>query len=215
VTAPLVEPPETGDLYWASKRSLEVIQKKDFRKEGRHEFTPFFGVIPNDDFLFYIPTGLRYSYHMSEDLAAELAGAWTWNVETSLKDKLSEKRYQMHVYLPQWIEWYAGLNGIWSPIHGKISFFEGTIVPFDVGLAFGVDLIWTHVRTVSEDAGRADVGGDAGLCVRLYVTDWAAVRLDYRQFFYPALPADQDGKGGVAYPGEFTLGFSVFTSAAE
>ena len=53
---------KTHDLYWADKRKIDAIQKRNFLKESRHEFTLHTGIVPNDEFYTYIAMGGRYTY---------------------------------------------------------------------------------------------------------------------------------------------------------
>ena len=207
------------DLYWAEKREVRNIHKRLFLKESRHEFSLYFGVVPNDDFFTYLPLGLKYDYYFSEDFAIEVAGSYFFKFNRDLKDFLETEILtggQIDVQLPQYLVWQAGAGVLWTPFHGKVGIFDTKLGHFDFGFFLGIMALGTEVEKegVSETEGRVDVGGNVGATVRFYVHDYIALRLDYRHYFYNARDAD-DNSRGLSYPMELTFGVSFFTAAPE
>lgn len=203
---------EALDLYWAKKRELKTIQKRLYLKDSRWEFTLFSGVIPNDEFFSYFPIGGRINHYLQEDISVELWGAYDVSLDSELKDFLEENTlYQILVEIPQTLVWMAGADVLWSPIHGKIGMFTSKLAHFDFHLAFGAGVIGTEIvnEATKEVSSKIDVSGNLGVGFRLFFNDTVALRLDYRQYFYPA------ETGGVAYPAELTLGVSFFTAAPK
>ena len=200
------------DMYWAKNRELRTIQKKLYLKDKRHEFTLFGGVIPNDDFFSYVPMGARWNYYFTEDLGAEVWGEYVLANETDLKNFLQENTlYAILVEIPQTLEWMAGASLLWSPFHGKFALFTTKLVHFDFHVAFGAGVIGTNIidEATKETDTKVDPSGSVGLGIRMFIDDMFAVRLDYRQYFYPA------DTGGIAHPAEMTLGVSMWTSAPK
>ncbi len=207
------------DKYWGQKRAVKVIQKRLFQKDGRHELGVFFGTIPNDEFMMYYPTGLRYNYYFSEDLGMEIFGEYLIGQQSDLSDFLADPEVfnvQIQTHLPQKLMWTAGLEGLWSPVHGKVGMFTSKLFHFDLHLALGVGAIGTEVRTrdigkleegESSRKHKVDVAANVGAGVRMFFLDWLAVRLEYRHFFYAA---DDEGGGGLSYPAEISLGAAFF-----
>ncbi|MBM4370505.1 MAG: outer membrane beta-barrel domain-containing protein [Deltaproteobacteria bacterium] len=196
------------DKYWGEQRKVKVIQKRLFQKQGRFSLTPYFGVIPNDEFFNYVPLGLRAAYYFSEDLAVELFGSYIFNTKSDLEEFLN-KEFFIKTTTPQVLQWNAGLEGLWSPIHGKVGLFSKKLWHFDLHLAFGAGAIGTIVRTRKEggaEKARVDVGGNIGLGAQMYVVSWGAVRVEYRHFFYAATKE----VGGVSFPAEITFGFNFY-----
>ena len=202
---------ERLEKYWGTEmREIEVLQKRLHRKEGRHEFSLYFGVIPNDEFYSYYPIGARYDYFFAEDFGLELWGSYLIRVESGLETFLEANfNKSLLVDVPQSLQWLAGANFIWSPIHGKIGIFAEKLAHFDAHLAFGVGAIGTTVRQLGEEQGKVDIAGNLGIGLRFFMTDDIALRFDYRQFFYPA-----EG-GGLTHPAELTLAVSFWTAAPE
>ena len=198
-------------LYWGSEiRDVESLEKRLFRKDSRFEFGLYSGVIPNDDFYSYYPIGLRAGYFFTEDIGAELWGSYLISVASDLKSFLEDNfNSSLLVDVPQSLQWLAGANVLWSPIHGKLGIFTEKLAHFDVYLAFGVGAIGSEVRQLNSVKSKVDIGGNVGLGMRFFIDDLIALRFDYRQFFYPA------EAGGLTHPAELTLGISLFTSAPE
>ncbi len=151
---------EALDLYWAKKRKVVSIHERRFLKQSRHEFTLFGGVIPNDEFFTYIPLGGRYNYYFNEDIGAEVWGSYILKRNSDLKDFLEGDQFNNSfvVSIPQNLLWMAGLDVIWSPIHGKFAIFKTKLTHFDIHLAFGVGAIGTKVRELDADKKRGRRG---------------------------------------------------------
>ncbi len=213
LAGPRAEAQEHGDLdryldkYWAEKRDVRVIQKRLYQKDGRHEFTPFFGFIPNDEFYMYYPVGGRYTYYISEDIGIEAFGSYIFHTHSDLADFL-DQQHRLETNLPQRLQWTAGIEGVWSPIHGKLGMFTSKLAHFDWTLMVGVGAMGTVVQTAEEGGktkGKVDVAGNVGTGLRFFILDWLAFRFEYRNYFFAA-----DG-GGLSHPVELTLGVSFFT----
>lgn len=195
------------DKYWAEKRDVRVIQKRLYQKAGRHEFTPFFGFVPNDEFFMYYPVGGRYTYYFSEDIGVELFGSYMFDVKSDLGSFI-DSNWGLETNLPQTLKWTAGLEGVWSPIHGKFGIFTRKLAHFDWSLMVGVGAMGTEVATAEEGGqtkAKTDVAANVGTGLRFFLLDWLALRFEYRNYFFAA-----EG-GGLSHPVELTLGVSFFT----
>jgi len=197
--------------YWGTEmREIETLQKRLFRKDSRHEFSLYFGVIPNDEFFSYYPIGGRWNYFFAEDFGIEVWGSYLIRVKSELEEFLeSNFNESLLVDIPQSLQWLAGANFLWSPVHGKLGMFADKLAHFDAHLAFGVGAVGTTVRELGDEKGKVDIAGNIGIGLRFYITRDIALRFDYRQFFYPA-----EG-GGLSHPAELTLAISFWTSAPE
>lgn len=197
--------------YWGTElREVETLQKRIYRKEDRHEFSLYFGVIPNDEFFTYYPIGARWDFFFAEDFGVEVWGSYLIRVESELRDFLEQNfNESLLVDIPQSLQWLAGANFLWSPVHGKIGMFTDKLAHFDMHLAFGVGAIGTTVRQLGEEEAKVDIAGNIGVGMRFFLSQDISLRFDYRQFFYPA-----EG-GGLSHPAELTLAISFWTAAPE
>lgn len=198
-------------MYWGTEmREVDALQKRLYRKDQRWEFELYSGVIPNDEFFSYYPLGGRIDYFFAEDFGGELWGSYLIRVSSELEDFLEDNfNESLIVDIPQSLQWLAGLNFLWSPVHGKLGIFTDTLGHFDMHLAFGVGAIGTTVRQLNQEDSKVDIAGNVGLGMRFFLNDTIALRFDYRQFFYAA-----EG-GGLSHPAELTLGISFMTAAPE
>jgi len=197
--------------HWGTEmREVQTLQKRLYRKEDRFEFEVFSGVIPNDEFYSYYPLGLRAGMFFTEDLGAEIWGSYLIRVNSGLQDFLEASfRDSLRVSVTQSLQWLAGANVLWSPLHGKLGFFTDKLAHFDMYLAFGAGVIGTTLRDLNLESSTVDISGNVGIGMRFFLSDSIALRFDYRQFFYAA------EAGGLAHPAELTLGVSFFTAAPE
>lgn len=203
------------DKYWGEKRDVRVIQKRLFLKDGRHEFSLFSGVIPNDEFYTFVPIGGRYTYFVAEDFGLELFGSYNISIKSKVSEELWDS-YSVEVFRRQEVDWTAGACFNWSPIHGKLGIFNKKLFHFDWQFALGLGALGSTVRT--NDSGMVDVeGGESktksridgaanlGTGLKLFFTDWFAVRLDYRSFLFKKF------QGGVYHLAELSLGVAFYT----
>lgn len=199
------------DLYWSKNREIRVIQKRRHLKESRWEGALFTGVIPNDDFWIYYPLGVSGTYFLNETVGIEVNAAYLYATESELRDFLQTQDLGLTVLLTQSLKWHAGVNGIWSPFHGKVGVFASKLFHFDFSLIFGVGVIGTEVTPPGDKVERSeeDIGGNLGAGFRVWLDKDVAVKLEYRHYFYPA-----EG-GGVSFPVEFVLAGSYFFGGVE
>ncbi len=210
--------PPGSRLDWAKKRDIKVVQKRAVVKDGRHGMSLLVGAVPNDDFWTYLSAGLGYNYYLSEDLALNVHGIYTYNQATSLGTKLEGQRpegFELTVRLPQTLTSYASAGVDWNLLHGKIGFFGTMLGEFDVALCFGVGAVLTRVTTQEHPQGeqRIDAAGKAGASAQFYLSEHFALRADYHQLFYPKFN-DKNGKAdaGLAHPLSVVIGLTYFTS---
>ena len=206
--------PPGGRMAWAERRKIRVIQKREMLKDARHAFGVTTGIIPNDDFFAYLAVGLTYSHYFSEDFAVDFIGAYAIDQKTSLEDSLTKARPfgpGLIVRLPQTLESYAAVALSWNLLHGKLTFFQTGLTEFDFGLVFGIGANSTKIqgKGAQQKARRIDANGNVGATGLFYISNNWALRLDYRQFFFP-----KEG-GGVSFPIATMVGVSYFTAAPE
>ena len=199
---------EQFDLYWGKQREIRVIQKRTNLKEASWELGFGAGVIPNDDFWLYFPLQLSAGYYFAEDVGVELGGAYIIKSKSDLNDFLLNEA-KVDVTLPQHLVWRAGINGLWSPFHGKVGLFATKLFHFDFSVIAGIGAVGTTITDGREEKGKVDVSGNLGAGFRTWFNDDMALRIEYRHYIYPA-----EG-GGVSFPAEFMLAFSYFTGGYE
>ncbi len=196
-----------GDLakFWGSRRKVKVVQKRLFEKDGRLEFTPFGGVVPNDDFIVYVPVGARLGYHFSEAFTVEGSFSYAIEQETDLREFLEAEKILKRADIQEKIKMYYNVNLLWSPFYGKISVLGKKLSHFETYVGMGVGLFHTEEIPADNPNGNAanKLGANTVFGFRWFITDTFNVRTDYRQYFFEKF------KGGVSIPVELTLGVGV------
>jgi len=193
------------DKYWKPqdrKPSINLL----YDKEDRHEFTLFFGVLPNDSFFSYVPVGARWNYFFTDMLGVEVGGSYWISLDGDLKSFLeSENLYAILTEKPQQLQWNASAAFVFNPFHGKVAVFTDKLFHFDFQVSLGVGAIGTTIEeSPNVTASKVDFAGHLGLGLRFYVNELIAIRADYKQFLF-------GGTSGVVAPAEFTVGVSFWT----
>jgi outer membrane beta-barrel protein len=179
------------------KDRVDVFQYKTVTKKRRHEFMPTFSLTLNDPFLQTIAVGGSYTYHISEGIAFEVMGAWTYASNTSLvEDFRSGNRA-----LPN--DWPAGLNPyennkgqkrinpatsrsqfyvngclLWAPLQGKFAFGGSFVVDMELFLSAGVG----YLRTNQDPYNMLST--IFGFGFRFFLAKWVSLRIDLRDHIF-------------------------------
>ncbi|MFN3199870.1 MAG: outer membrane beta-barrel domain-containing protein [Bradymonadia bacterium] len=201
---------EDAKLFWAERRKVNIVQRRLFEKDGKLELTPYFGVVPNDDFIVYYPMGLRAGYHFSEAFAVEASFAYASESNSDLADFLENEIGLNRAQLRQIVKMYYNVNLLWSPIYGKISFLGQKLTHFDlyVGIGAGNTHLDEFTELNPEPNNKTDnFGGNYIVGFRWYLTDLINVRTDFRHYFFPKVG------GGISKLTEITGGVGILFDA--
>jgi outer membrane beta-barrel protein len=192
-------------LYWAKLRDVYTFQRKDVLKQGRLAMTAYAGLIPNNIFEQYVPFGLRLNYYILENIGIELAGSYNLNIDTGLRDTISEPAGvgAQQVLIGDTQVSHTNFGIVWSPFYGKTSWYDSAVQYFDIYLFAGAGVV--VAQTVPDFNAPADTEikpeGAVGAGMAFYLGNHAHLRLDFRQFIFEKV------SGGVANPSEVSLGF--------
>jgi len=188
--------------FWGSRRKVKVVQRRLFAKDGRFEAALFGGVIPNDDFIVYYPTGLRLSYHFSEAFTVEASYAEAIDSNTDLTNFLEQEIDLKRADIQEVIKRYYNVNILWAPIYGKISLLGVKLSHFETYFGTGFGFFSTHETPEDNPAGQAatKAAGSAIFGFRWFIDNTFNIRTEYRQHFFKKF------QGGVSIPVELTLG---------
>jgi outer membrane beta-barrel protein len=211
-SSPKVSPPQEkaeAPLAPFSERDValgdkvKAVQRKGFLKRGRFEVAPVFALTVNDAFYQKFGGGLRLAYNFQDSFALALRGV------TYRKPELSDPRSWQPApirtdnaragkiafggqLLSSQIYDQVMLDGVWSPVYGKVSFLQKHIVHFDLYLAAGFGLVWTATsekpREEGPGPGNSKFATDFGGGLRFYPKDWMAFDLGMMATLYPDRP---------------------------
>jgi outer membrane beta-barrel protein len=164
---------------------VKAVQRKGFLKRGRWELGASFPVSVNDAFFQKVGAGGRLAYHLHDSFALRLRGDWFSSVRTG-REREGKVAFSSQIIASQ-IERQLLLDGVWSPIYGKIAWLGSRIVHFDLFLAAGFGVVWSGTSGEPRDLGPHLASGLGG-GLRFYPTDWLALEGGLGATFYPDQP---------------------------
>ena len=191
--------------FWGAKRQVSVVQRRLYTKDSRFEVTPFSGVIPNDDFIVYYPSGLRVGYHISESFTVELSATLAPDADSDLGKFLTETIQLKRADIQETFDSFYTANVLWAPAYGKISLLGTKLTHFETYLGVGVGLFsTTNVPEANPDGvDEMKPSGNTVFGFRWFISDRFNLRTEYRQHFF------QKFGGGVSIPVELSFGLGV------
>ena len=205
-------PPISGQLY---------------RKAGRFEITPTGNLSLNDAFFTKYFAGLSIGYHFTEALSLSVQGLAGASVKAGSSQVCppnagcSPATQAMMYQVPGDIRGIAGLQLGWSPIYGKMNFLAERVAHFDLSILVGADAI-QHAEVVDATTARAlaeagqtpgtqtSFGGHVGLGARLFLAEWVALRLEFKDYIYAVAVPSNIGGSDVQNQLFTELGVSFF-----
>jgi outer membrane beta-barrel protein len=174
-----------------------VVQRRPFLRRGRVEFAPFLGTNINDSLVNLFVAGGSLTYHLTEDMAIGVSGAYSLGAETGLYNKVIED----YALLPQVskVLWYGTLDFQYAPIYGKFALFNTWIIPWDIYAVLGAGY------TQTELGGNPTIAAGAG--TRFFMSQWLTLNFELRDNVFLE---DYPGGSEVVNNMMFSAGVSFF-----
>ncbi len=190
---------------------VKAVQRKGFMKRGRFEVAPVFAATVNDAFYQKFGGGLRLAYNLQDSFAIALRGVTyrkpefsdprNWQPAPIRTDNAREGKIAFGgQLLSSQIYDQLMLEGVWSPVYGKVSVLDRQIIHFDLFLVGGFGLVWSATSFEPRDnvglgpppdaflVGRSKLGVDLGGGVRFYPKEWMAFEVGMLATLYPDQP---------------------------
>jgi outer membrane beta-barrel protein len=178
---------------------VKAVQRKGFLKRGRFEVAPVFALTVNDAFYQKFGGGLRVAYNFHDSFALALRGVTyrkpefsdprSWKPEPVRTDNVraGTRAFDSQLVSSQIYDQLM-VDGIWSPVYGKVSFLQKHIIHFDLFLSAGFGLVWS---ATTEPPRNEDphIATDFGGGLRFYPKDWLAFEMGLSATLYPDRPA--------------------------
>jgi outer membrane beta-barrel protein len=179
---------------------VKAVQRKGFLKRGRFEVGLSSPVTVNDAFYQKYGLGLRLAYNMQDSFAVALRGVTyrrpdfssptSWKPEPIRTDNARAGKIAFGgQLLSSQIYDQVMLDGVWSPVYGKVSVLQKHIVHFDLYLAAGFGLVWTATTEPPRNE-PPHLATDFGGGVRFYPKDWLAFEAGLMATLYPDRPIE-------------------------
>ena len=167
---------------------VKAVQRKGFIKKGRLELAPIFAATVNDAFYQKFGYGLRLAYNLHDAFAIAVRGTKYAKLRT---DNVREGKLAFQSQLLNSdIDQQVMIGGVWSPIYGKASILQSSIIHFDLFLQAGFGLVWTATSGPPLSQGP-HVAADFGGGLRFYPKEWLAFELGLLATLYPDQPQAQ------------------------
>lgn len=160
---------------------VSVIQKKFMPKTQRFQFFAGGSVMTNTPWYNNVGVKLNLSYNFTETLGLEINSMFMTNGERETTKEIKEAHNllaEQFIYTKS----YTGLDLVWSPIYGKISNLNDTIIPFDMYFSLGGGTSATN----SQEGNNATF--HFGLGQIFAITKSMAFRWDYSFNTFSATP---------------------------
>lgn len=117
-------------------KEVSVIQKRFLPKTGRFQFFAGASLITNQPWFFQGGLNLRLGYNFLETLGLELSYSMMSNSER----QVAKEAFDEHGIKADVIAYAKNFSGAllqWSPVYGKMSWFNSRIIPFDLYFNIG------------------------------------------------------------------------------
>ncbi len=188
--------------------AINVIQKKIIQNKNKFELFPAFGMSLNDQFIqsFAVSGGL--SFHIQETLSLEIFASYI--PKPYYKDTTKELPKDANL-MPELsaVKYLVDLNIVLSPISGKFSFLDWTILYFEFYVTAGAGFISTENSNT--------VSANIGIGQKYYLTSWLAFRFEIKDHIYSEnydnilVPNKKSQKSkNITNFVNFYMGFSLF-----
>lgn len=152
--------------------SVLAVQERAYRMN--HELTLGVGVLPLDAFYKGYTAQVAYTFHFSDALAWQVGRfAYSYNVDTGLKAQLLTQYGVLPTQFSE-VQWIAGSDIVWSPLYGKWSFLNRSVVHFEGFLLIGVSVLDLTNQTGVPFKAALNVGVGG----RVFSTKHVSFRLD-------------------------------------
>jgi outer membrane beta-barrel protein len=166
--APLA--PGEADVAFADR--VKAVQRKGFLKRHRFEVGLDLPATLNDPFYEKVGVGGKLAYNFDESFAVALRGTYFWSLRTNAVREgnlaFESQLLNSHVY------GQVMLDGVWSPVYGKVAWLGSQIVHFDMYLLAGLGGVWSSTSLAPRSEGP-HIATDLGLGIRFYPRSWLAL----------------------------------------
>jgi outer membrane beta-barrel protein len=175
--------PGEGDVALGDR--VKAVQRKGFLKRHRFELGLSLPATVNDAFYEKVGIGGKLAYNLDDSFGLQLRGAYYSPLRTShIREGNVAFGSQL---LASQINEQLMLDGVWSPVYGKVAWLGSQIIHFDLYLLAGFGAVWSATSVAPRKEGP-HLATDFGGGVRFYPTDWLAFDGGIVATLYPDQP---------------------------
>ncbi len=181
---------------------VKSVQRKVYFKRHRVELNPAFAFTINDPLYTKLGLNVRAAFYLADTLA--FAGRFAL-LQTSATDDVRRAKALLQSRIFFSVPYWMAMGDLeWSPIYGKVAFFN-SILHFDGYILGGAGV----VNTETSATRGVSVGADLGLGMRFVAKDFLAVNLALINTTYVDQPAGTT-KGSTQNVMTLNVGLSLF-----
>ena len=184
-TAKELGPVAPGESDVALADRVKAVQRKGFLERGRLELGLSLPGSINDAFYEKVGVGGKLAYHFADSFALAARGAYYSQIRSS-HVREGKQAFSSQLLNSQ-LHGQAMLDGVWSPVYGKIAWLGSRIVTFDMYLLAGFGAAWSATSLAPRNEGP-HIAADLGLGLRFYPAAWLALEGGVIATFYPDQP---------------------------
>lgn len=181
---------------------VKSVQRKVYLKRYRFELNPAFAFSVNDPLYTKFGVNIRGAFYLADTLALAARFALLQTVPTDdVRTSKSLLGSRIFFSVPYWM---AMGDLEWSPIYGKVAFFN-SILHFDAFVLAGLGAVNTETSPIR----GISIGADLGLGMRFVAKDFLAVNVALINTTYVDQPAGTT-KGNTQNVMTLNVGLSLF-----
>ena len=218
VGAVLALPGEAAALQGGEDPALlPVLIDKRFGHGGRHQASLMFTTSMVTKFVESVGLYGAYQFNFTDLWGIELSGGYFFGSETAIMDAIRAELNQEPQLSDQFqLQWMGNVDVMFTPIYGKISFASELDPAFDLFFVAGGGFAGTRRKSGGHRMNPNETfttettpAFNFGLGLRFYFSRLLALRLEFRDYFYPdpaSYPAPAENPGGLTWNLHFQLG---------
>ncbi len=192
--------------------NIIVISKKFLKKTNRLEVFTYGATSINNAFYLNAAPGLDITYYFKEKYGVSFSYLYFFNSAKEIKSKLD--RSTLRAQLGFSPKQFVGMYFHWSPIYGKLAFFNKKLIPFDLYFALGLGQVSAEYRERNEGGEKEKITPFKSLSFSAQMGQqfaWSPDVAIHWKILWNAFPLPSGGKiTGVANDILFGLGVSWF-----
>lgn len=165
-------PMAQGEADVALADRVKAVQRKGFLKRHRFQLGLDLPISINDPFYEKLGVGGTIGYNLEDAFAVSLRGVYYWPLRTN-----AVRQGQLafgSLILNSAVKGQLMVDGIWSPVYGKVAWLGSDIVHFDVYLLAGLGAVWSATSLAPRSEGP-HAATDLGAGIRFYPKSWLAL----------------------------------------
>ena len=169
----------------AEWRDIVVVMRKPFLKNQRLELLPMIGVTTNDNLIRHTQLGAQLNYFLTDVLAV---GVEAGLFQESMREPFDlVARQARRLPTVNKYNYNAALNFHYTPVYGKFTLLNRSIVHWDASFSAGVGITESEViprNPALQSFTNLLVTPSVGAAMRVYFSDFLTIHVGLRDYVF-------------------------------